>query len=331
VGDATQLVFTTEPSGSTVAGAAFGQQPVVTIRDANGNTVTTATNSVTLTLGTGSGVLSGTATIAAVGGVASFGGLSIDLIGADKTLAASSGALTPDTTAAFTITAAAADSLSLASGDAQSAVVSAAVADPLRVLVTDAFGNPVSDTTVTFAIVLGGGTLTDSVVTTNASGIATLGSWTLGATAGANSVTATSDGLAGSPVTFTATGTVGNATQLVFSTEPSPTTVAGVAFAPQPVVTIQDANGNTVTSATDSVTLTLVTGSGVLSGTTTVAASGGVANSMSNPHVDAAAEHRWAPNSYTIIGRIRAMHIERCECKNMKQERARRTALDTSI
>ena len=44
---------------------------------------------------------------------------------------------------------------------------------------------------------------------TDASGIATVGSWTLGAAAGANTLTATSAGLTGSPVTFTATGDAG--------------------------------------------------------------------------------------------------------------------------
>ena len=43
--------------------------------------------------------------------------------------------------------------------------------------------------------------------TTNASGIATVGSWTLGTTTGANTLTATSTGLTGSPLTYNATAT----------------------------------------------------------------------------------------------------------------------------
>ena len=53
--------------------------------------------------------------------------------------------------------------------------------------------------------------------TTNASGIATVGNWTLGTTAGSNTLTATATGLAGSPVTFTATGTAGAATQVALN------------------------------------------------------------------------------------------------------------------
>jgi len=41
---------------------------------------------------------------------------------------------------------------------------------------------------------------------TDASGIATVGSWTLGTTAGTNTLAATAGGLTGSPLTFTATG-----------------------------------------------------------------------------------------------------------------------------
>ena len=113
-------------------------------------------------------------------------------------------------------------------------------------------------------------------VTTSSTGVAALGSWTLGTTAGANSITAThSTGTQ----TFTATGVAGPAAKLAFTTEPSASTVAGVAFANQPVVEIQDASGNRVTSATDNMTLALSSGTGTLSGTATVAAVAGVATS----------------------------------------------------
>ncbi len=70
--------------------------------------------------------------------------------------------------------------------------------------VTDADGLNVLGAAVTFAVTGGGGSITGANATTNASGIATVGSWTLG-TAGANTLTASAAGLTGSPVTFTAT------------------------------------------------------------------------------------------------------------------------------
>jgi hypothetical protein len=68
---ATELRFTTQPSGS-VSGVALTGQPVVKATDASGNVDTTFTGNVTLAVGSGAGTLSGTLTKAAVAGVATF-------------------------------------------------------------------------------------------------------------------------------------------------------------------------------------------------------------------------------------------------------------------
>ncbi len=85
-GCAAPLVFTTSP-GSSTATVAFPVQPVVTIEDSFGNPVTSgplSTSTVSLAI-TGpnpsGGVLSGTTSVAAAAGVASFSGLSIDKAG----------------------------------------------------------------------------------------------------------------------------------------------------------------------------------------------------------------------------------------------------------
>ncbi|MFD1808009.1 hypothetical protein ACFSHQ_07105 [Gemmobacter lanyuensis] len=86
--------MTTQPSASTVAGTAFAAQPVIKVQDAYGNTVTTATTAITLDFGTnaGSGTLSGTKTVNAVNGVATFSGLSIDKAATGYTLTATGAA-----------------------------------------------------------------------------------------------------------------------------------------------------------------------------------------------------------------------------------------------
>ena len=71
---------------------------------------------------------------------------------------------------------------------------------PVSVRVVDQYGNPIHGIPVTFAVTAGGGTLTGGTTTSGGFGIATLGSWTLGA-AGTNTVTATSGALP--PATFT--------------------------------------------------------------------------------------------------------------------------------
>jgi lysophospholipase L1-like esterase len=73
------------------------------------------------------------------------------------------------------------------------------------VKVTDADGFGVGGVSVTFSIRSGGGSLTGANVVTNAQGIATVGSWTLGL--GGNSIFASVPGLSGDPVIFVALGT----------------------------------------------------------------------------------------------------------------------------
>ncbi|MEI6727440.1 MAG: Ig-like domain-containing protein, partial [Actinomycetes bacterium] len=119
-----------------------------------------------------------------------------------------------------TVGAGAASTIAANGGSTQTATVGTAVRAAPSVIVKDANGNPVSGTSVTFAVASGGGAITGASATTNASGIAAVGSWTLGTVAGANSLTATASGLSGSPVTFTATGSVGVPTQDVIETAP---------------------------------------------------------------------------------------------------------------
>jgi hypothetical protein len=106
-GTATQLVFTTQPGGGT-AGNVWSQQPVVTVEDAYGNTKTSGTGSsasITLAIGTnpGGGTLSGTKTMSATNGVATFSGLSINNAGTGYTLTATSSGLTTATSGTFNI------------------------------------------------------------------------------------------------------------------------------------------------------------------------------------------------------------------------------------
>ncbi|MCX5761832.1 MAG: Ig-like domain-containing protein [Gemmatimonadetes bacterium] len=263
-GAGSTLVFTTQPNGGA-AGTVWSAQPVVTVRDANGNTVTSSSASITLAITTPNGAtLTCTSNpAAAVNGVATFAGCKIDKAGTGYTLTASGTNLTSVTSSAFNVTIAAATTIAaVAAGNGQSAIAGAKVATAPSVLVTDAGGNGVAGVNVTFAVASGGGSLIDGTATTNASGIATLGSWTLGVIEGANTLTATSATLTGSPVIITATGTFGAATQLAFTTQPSDGNV-GVVWGTQPAVTARDANGNTdPTFGSSVITLAITTPDG---------------------------------------------------------------------
>ncbi|MEO8636642.1 MAG: hypothetical protein ABI587_15300, partial [Gemmatimonadales bacterium] len=274
-GTAASLVLTTQPGGtSAVNGAAFSPQPVIQVSDAFGNAVPQSGLTVTAAIASGGGLLGGTTTGSTnASGVATFAGLSITGAGGAHTLSFTATALTPATSVSFTLTAGAATTLAVNGGNNQNGTVGAAVATAPSVLVTDQSGNAVSGVAVTFAVASGGGSLTAPSTTTNASGVATVGSWTLGTTAGTNTVTATSIGLTGSPITFTATGTPAPASQLTITTQPSAAATNGSALAQQPVVQLRDPFGNAVSQVV-SVTAT-ASASGTLAGTSTVSTNAG--------------------------------------------------------
>ncbi len=102
-GTATKLAFVQQPT-STTAGATITPAVTVAVEDAGGNTVTSDTSIVTLTLSSGTFAGgSSTVSVAAVNGVATFSNLVINSAGT-YTLAAGDGSLTGATSNSFTIT-----------------------------------------------------------------------------------------------------------------------------------------------------------------------------------------------------------------------------------
>jgi adhesin/invasin len=165
--------------------------------------------------------------------------------------------------------------LEIAAGDGQTAVAGGAVTTLPAVRVTDAFGNPISGFAITFAVASGGGTITGAAATTNASGIATVGSWTLGANAGPNTLTASGSGLTPSSVTFTASGGTGAPATVVAVAGNNQSATAGAAVATPPSVKVTDANGNPIDGFT--VVFTPGAGSGTVTGGSAVTNSSGIA------------------------------------------------------
>jgi len=104
-GTANHLAFGVQPSLVT---ATFPITPAVTVRieDAFGNLVASATDVVVMTLANdpnGTSVLTYTAPVSALGGIATFSDLAIDLTGNGFTLQAASGSLTSATSTAFNV------------------------------------------------------------------------------------------------------------------------------------------------------------------------------------------------------------------------------------
>jgi plastocyanin len=131
-----------------------------------------------------------------------------------------------------------------ASGNAQTATVATALANPLRVLVTVS-GGPQSGETVTWATSGTGASVSPTRSASDASGIATT-TWTLGQTAGTQSATATLSGATGSPITFTATGTAAAATAMSLDGGDNQVGTVGSALAAPLAVLVADRFGNPV-------------------------------------------------------------------------------------
>jgi hypothetical protein len=279
VGAAATLALTTQPAGG-VNGAVFTTQPVVAIEDAFGATVTTATNAVTASLNTisGSGTLGGTLTVAAVNGVATFTNLKITGTGTFTVTFAAAG-LASSTSGTLVVAVGAPTTLVLTTPPAGAVDGVVFTTQPV-VQIRDGTGLLVSTATnqVTASLntISGAGTLGGTLTVTAVNGVATFTNLKI-------------TGLGTYAVTFAATGltsatsgnvvvVVGAASTLVLTTSPTGA-VNGAAFVTQPIVTIEDPFGATVTTATNAVTasLNVVSGSGALGGTVTVTAVNGVA------------------------------------------------------
>src|SRR5688572_22620079 len=190
-----------------------------------------------------------------------------------STIAAASEGKTASAT--VTVVPGAPTALAIVAGEGQTAVAGSAVATPPAVRVTDAFGNPISGFAITFAVASGGGTITGGAATTNASGIATIGNWTLGTTAGPNTLTASGSGLTPASVAFTATGGAGTPTAVAAFAGNNQTGTAGGPVATPPSVKVTDANGNPV--AGFNVIFSPGSGNGAVTGGSAVTNSSGIA------------------------------------------------------
>ncbi|MGE5745130.1 MAG: beta strand repeat-containing protein, partial [Gemmatimonadota bacterium] len=291
VGAAAKLGFLVQPA-STTGGVTINPAVQVEIRDAGGNRVTAATNSVTLAIGTNpkSGTLGGTVSVAAVGGVASFNTLTIDSAGTGYTLTANTTGLTAATSAAFNVAVGPAASLAFLVQPTSTAG-GVAIAPAVQVEVRDAGGNRVTTATTSISLAIGtnptGGVLSGGGPIAAVSGVATFPSVSIDKDGNGYTLTASGGGL---PI---ATSTpfniaIGGATKLAFFVQPANTS-AGAVISPAIQIEVQDAGGNRVTSATNSITIALGTNpnAGTLSGTKTVAAVNGLAT-FSTLNVDSA-------------------------------------------
>ncbi len=166
--------------------------------------------------------------------------------------------------------------------------VNSPVAPGPSVLVKDQAGNPAPGVTVSFTPDRSG-SVSPEEATTNEQGIAQV-SWTLGSTANVSyTLTARIESSAIEPVRFTAMARPGDAGRLRVAVQPSSPTASGTAFATQPVIQLEDQNGNPTPQA------------GV---TVTAAISSGPSGSLANATATTDASGRATFGELTLTGQV---------------------------
>lgn len=187
-GTATKVVFTTQPTNS-VKNATLATSPVVEVRDASDNKITTGSSSTaTITMAIlnnpGSATLGGTTSKAASSGSATFSDLTINQYGTGYTLSASTTGLTSATSSAFNVSYGTKTKLGFTTQPSNSFANTALITMPI-VAIQDSSNNTVETATDTITLAVkagtgGGGTLYTSIGGTPVTKAATAGvaDWT---------------------------------------------------------------------------------------------------------------------------------------------------------
>ena len=168
-------------------------------------------------------------------------------------------------------------SVSAVAGNNQSAPAGSVVPIAPSVRVLDASGNVVSGVAVTFTVLSGGGQVTSGLTVTNAQGIATVGSWRLGPSAGAQTLAARveANGVSNNPVVFTATGLAGPPASMVAVSLTTQAAPAGSNVGDPPSVIVRDASGIPVSGV--AVTFSVTAGGGTVVGSPATTDANGIA------------------------------------------------------
>lgn len=182
-GAATQLGLRVQPNGAN-SGTAFLSQPVVEVRDAAGNVVTTAGQTITVSLASGGGTLSGTTSAIAVNGVATFNGLSLSGTIGPRTLTFSTPGLSPVTSNTFNLAPGTPTTLAIRTQPIASTAY-VRFPTPAVVELRDDAGNiSPANAPVTAIIASGGGTLGGDATILPTNGVATFTTLTVNGSGG---------------------------------------------------------------------------------------------------------------------------------------------------
>lgn len=246
-----RLVITSRLQAIAVSGVALDPQPALQLQDADGTPIAREGVVVTVQIASGGGTLSGSTTASSdAGGAVAFTDLAIRGSPGTRRLIFAAEAFAPATSPPIALGAGAPASMELVAGDDQTAIAGQPVPTPPSVRVRDADGTPLPGIPVGFTVTKGEGTLVGETPVTDADGVAAVGEWRLGRTAGENELSAEVSGqsLSGSPVVFSATATAGGVSASESAVEASPPAITASSGASATTITVRvrDQFGNAV-------------------------------------------------------------------------------------
>jgi hypothetical protein len=213
-GPAAKLAIVTQPSSTAASGQVLATQPSVRLTDSFGNAVAVSGVQVTAS-NNGGATLSGSSATTDASGLATFSGLTITGAAGAVSLTFTAPNLTSVTSSPIALGSGAASQLKAVGPITFIGTVGSALATPPKVVVQDAGGNPVAGVYVQFVASTASGSVAPATVVSDINGNAALTSWTLGTTAGIQTITASAPTIASAKVVFTATAQPGAASQLV--------------------------------------------------------------------------------------------------------------------
>jgi protocatechuate 3,4-dioxygenase beta subunit len=272
-------------SGQSVrVNTTFSTNLVATVRDTLNNPVNSVVVTFTAPLSGASGTFVGGSTVYTsttnASGLVTATTFTANTIAGSYTVSATVGGVATPASFTLTNTAGTANSLSVVSGNSQSANTNTAFSAPLVAKVLDSYANPISGTTVTFTAPAGGasGTFAGGSATyvgsTDASGMITTTTFSANGVVGSYSVSASASGVAG-PAAFSLTNQTGVAATITALSGSGQNTGINTAFSAPQVAQVKDSSNNPISGASVTFTApasgasgTFVGGSTVYSGTT---------------------------------------------------------------
>lgn len=254
-GTAASIAVTSGTPQSAAVTKAFSQPLVVVVKDSGGNPIGGASVTFTAPSSGASGTFANGSNSITVNtdtsGSATSGTFTANTQAGSYSVSASTSGVVTTASFALTNTVGPIASIAVVSGSSQSAKINTAFTNPLKAVVKDASGNPISGTTVTFAAPSTGpsGSFAGNVKTavTDNTGTATSATFTANSNVGTYSVTATAGSAS---TTFSLTNTPGPVATLSVAGGSGQSATINNAFTDPLKVVAKDAQGNLVPGAT---------------------------------------------------------------------------------